>query len=45
LSPVGANAASFTTPALTATTSYWVRVSNSAGQQNSVTATVLVLPF
>jgi autotransporter-associated beta strand protein len=29
--PVGINSASFTTPALTATTSYWVRVSNTSG--------------
>ena len=29
--PVGANSSSHTTPSLTATTSYWVRVSNSAG--------------
>ena len=36
-------AASFTTPALTATTSYWVRVSNSAGGVDSVTAVVTVV--
>jgi outer membrane protein W len=43
-SPVGTNSASFTTPALTATTSYWVKVSNSAnpGGSNSSTATVTV---
>lgn len=40
--PVGTNSSSFTTPALTATTSYWVRVSNSAGFDNSSTATVTV---
>jgi hypothetical protein len=40
--PVGTNASSFTTPALTATTSYWVRVSNSGGHTDSVTATVSV---
>ena len=40
--PVGTNVASFTTPALTATTSYWVRVSNSVGQANSSTATVTI---
>lgn len=38
----GATAASFTTPALTATTSYWVRVSNAVGDADSVTATVTV---
>jgi VCBS repeat-containing protein len=42
-SPIsGATSASFTTPALTATTSYWVRVSNSAGNTDSTTATVTV---
>ncbi len=40
--PVGTNSASFTTPALTATTTYWVRVSNSAGNVNSTLATVTV---
>lgn len=40
--PVGTNSASFTTPALFATTSYWVRVSNSAGNSDSNTATVTV---
>jgi Leucine-rich repeat (LRR) protein/PKD repeat protein len=40
--PVGTNASSFTTPALTATTSYWVRVSNSCGHADSATATVTV---
>jgi formylglycine-generating enzyme required for sulfatase activity len=39
-SPVGTSSASFTTPALTATTTYWVRVSNSAGNVNSTLATV-----
>jgi hypothetical protein len=38
--PVGTNAASFTTPALTQTTSYWVRVSNAAGSVDSNIATV-----
>jgi len=38
--PVGTNSASFTTPALTATTTYWVRVSNTAGNVNSALATV-----
>ena len=40
--PVGTNSSSFTTPALTAKTSYWVRVSNSAGTVNSTSATVTV---
>lgn len=38
--PVGTNSASFTTPALTTTTSYWVRVSNSVNTVDSATATV-----
>jgi len=42
-SPVsGATSTSFTTPALTATTSYWVRVSNSAGSADSSAATITV---
>jgi formylglycine-generating enzyme required for sulfatase activity len=40
--PIGTNSASFTTPALTATTSYWVKVSNSAGNVNSSLVTVTV---
>lgn len=42
----GATGSSFTTPALSATTSYWVRVSNSAGtaDSNTATATVITLP-
>jgi hypothetical protein len=42
--PVGTNSASFTTPALTAATKYWVRVSNAQNitGANSNTATVLV---
>ena len=40
--PVGTNSASFTTPALTATTTYWVRVSNTAGNVNSASVTVTV---
>ena len=40
--PVGTNSASFTTPALTTTTTYWVRVSNTAGNVNSTLATVTV---
>jgi uncharacterized protein YkwD len=43
-SPVGgAMGAAFTTPALTATTSYWVRVSNPFGAASSSTATVTVI--
>jgi PKD repeat protein len=40
--PVGTNSASFTTPPLSATKSYWVRVSNACGSVNSNTATVTV---
>ena len=40
--PVGTDSPSFTTPALTETTSYWVRVTNSAGAADSQTATVTV---
>lgn len=40
--PVGTNSNTYTTPALTSTTSYWVRVSNSCGQADSNTATVTV---
>ena len=43
-SPIGgATGTGFTTPALTATTSYWVRVSNASGAVNSNTATVTVI--
>ena len=38
----GAIAFTYTTPVLTATKSYWVRVSNSAGSTDSATATVTV---
>jgi YVTN family beta-propeller protein len=38
----GATASSYTTPALTATTSYWVHVTNSAGHADSATATITV---
>ncbi|HET9257635.1 MAG TPA: ExeM/NucH family extracellular endonuclease, partial [Pseudonocardiaceae bacterium] len=42
-SPVsGATSSSFMTPALTSTTSYWVRVSGPGGQADSRTATVTV---
>ena len=37
-----ARASSYTTPALTATTRYWVRVSNSVGSTDSETATITV---
>lgn len=40
----GATAASYTTPALTSTTSYWVRVSDAHGSADSATATVSVTP-
>lgn len=40
--PVGTDAPSFTTPALTATTQYWVRVTNALGGADSRTATVTV---
>jgi hypothetical protein len=43
--PVGANSSSFTTPALAATTSYWVRVTSAcnSGTANSATATITIL--
>lgn len=42
----GATVASFTTPALTATKSYWVRVTNTTGGVNSAAAIVTVIdPF
>lgn len=41
---VGSTSSTFTTPALTSTTSYWVRVSNAAGAADSATATVTVSP-
>ena len=40
---VGATAATFTTPTLTATIRLWVRVSNEAGTNDSTTATVTVI--
>jgi hypothetical protein len=40
--PVGTNASSFTTPALTATTGYWVRVSNACGNADSAAAMITV---
>jgi hypothetical protein len=42
-SPIGgATGASYTTPVLSATTSYWVRVTNSAGSADSDTALITV---
>jgi len=41
--PVGTDSPNYTTPNLTATTSYWVRVSNIIGTADSNTATVTVL--
>ena len=38
----GATSATFTTPALTSTTSYWVRVTNGLGTADSATATLTV---
>ena len=38
----GATGAGFTTPSLTTTTAYWVRVTNSCGSVDSTTATVSV---
>lgn len=40
----GATAASYTTPVITATTSYWVRVTNGAGAADSAAAVVTVPP-
>jgi DNA-binding beta-propeller fold protein YncE len=40
----GATSASFTTPALTTTTNYWVSVTNIVTNQPSTTSTVTVLP-
>jgi len=41
--PVGTNSTSFTTPALTTTTSYWARVTNVGGSVDSTTAIVSVV--
>ncbi|OYV98225.1 MAG: hypothetical protein B7Z68_01420 [Acidobacteria bacterium 21-70-11] len=38
--PVGADASTFTTPPLIATTSFWVRVSNACGAADSAAATI-----
>ncbi len=40
---VGATTTSFTTPPLTETTSYWVRVSNTGGTAQSHTATAMIV--
>lgn len=40
----GATAAGYTTPALTATTSYWVKATNACGSASSATATITVCP-
>jgi hypothetical protein len=40
--PVGTNSSSFTTPALTSSTSYWVRASNGCGVANSTQANLTV---
>lgn len=40
--PVGTNSASFATPALSETTTYWVRITNAAGSVDSGLATVTV---
>lgn len=42
--PVGTNSSSFTTPALTETTSYWARATNTGGSIDSNVATVIVNP-
>ena len=41
--PVGGNASSYTTPALTAPTSYFVRVSNACGHTDSAVAAITVV--
>jgi len=42
--PLGTDSANFTTPALTSSTQYWVRVTNDCGDFSSFTATVTVKP-
>jgi formylglycine-generating enzyme required for sulfatase activity len=44
--PVGTNSPSFTTPDLTQTTKYWVKITNAFGeiQSNSITVTVIAAP-
>jgi len=41
----GATSSSYTTPILTQTTSYWVRVTNSCGSADSNTANITVQPY
>ena len=40
--PVGTNSPTFTTPALTVTTKYWVKITNAFGEANSSSLTVTV---
>jgi hypothetical protein len=40
--PVGTNSSNYTTPPLTQTTSYWVRISNSCGSSDSTGAAITV---
>jgi hypothetical protein len=40
--PVGTNSPFFTTPALTQTTSYWVKITNQCGSANSSVATIAI---
>jgi PKD repeat protein len=42
--PVGGDSATFTTPALVATTSFWVRLNNACGLSDSNVATISVQP-
>lgn len=44
-SPVGTDSLAFTTPNLSTTTSYWVKISNSQGTINSATAIITVEDF
>lgn len=44
LAPVGSNSPSYTTEALTSTTSYWVRVTNGCGSVDSAESTITILP-
>jgi formylglycine-generating enzyme required for sulfatase activity len=41
--PVGTNSPTFTTPALTVTTKYWVKITNAFGEANSTSVTVTVI--
>jgi hypothetical protein len=40
--PVGTNSTSYTTPRLSSTTQYWVKVTNACGSTNSATATISI---